>query len=61
LESRLGVAGTWPRAIFERRPYYPWLVVGTVCIGAFVGQIDASIVQLAMPSLEDAFDAPLAG
>jgi MFS family permease len=35
------------------------MVVGTVCIGAFIGQVDASIIQLAMPSLEDAFDAPL--
>jgi hypothetical protein len=33
-------------------------VVGTVCIGAFIGQVDASIVQLAMPAFEDAFDAP---
>jgi EmrB/QacA subfamily drug resistance transporter len=49
-----------PAQFFERRSYYPWLVVGTVCIGAFIGQVDASIVQLAMPSLEDAFDAPLA-
>ena len=30
-----------------------------MCVGAFVGQVDASIVQLAMPALEDAFDAPL--
>jgi EmrB/QacA subfamily drug resistance transporter len=44
---------------FERRPYYPWFVVATVCIGAFMGQVDASIVQLAMPSFEDVFDAPL--
>jgi EmrB/QacA subfamily drug resistance transporter len=35
------------------------MVVGTVCIGAFIGQVDASIVQLALPTLEDAFDAPL--
>jgi EmrB/QacA subfamily drug resistance transporter len=48
-----------PAQVFVRRPYYPWLVVGTVCIGTFIGQIDASIVQLALPSLEDAFGAPL--
>ncbi len=42
-----------------RLPFYPWLVVGTVCIGNFMGQADASIVQLAMPAFEDAFDAPL--
>jgi EmrB/QacA subfamily drug resistance transporter len=48
-----------PAQFFQRRAAYPWFVVGTVCVGAFVGQVDASIVQLAMPSFEDAFDAPL--
>jgi len=48
-----------PLPFFARRPSYPWLVVGTVCIGAFVGQVDASIVQLALPELERAFDARL--
>jgi EmrB/QacA subfamily drug resistance transporter len=48
-----------PARFFERLPSYPWFVVGTVCIGAFIGQVDASIVQLALPSLEDAFDASL--
>lgn len=48
-----------PAPSLTRLPSYPWLVVGTVCIGAFIGQVDASIVQLAMPSFEDAFDAPL--
>ena len=43
----------------ERLTAYPWFVVATVCVGAFMGQLDASIVQLAMPALEDAFDAPL--
>lgn len=28
-----------------------WYVVGTVCIGAFMGQLDASIVTLALPRL----------
>jgi EmrB/QacA subfamily drug resistance transporter len=44
---------------FERRSSYAWFVVATVCMGAFIGQVDASIVQLAMPSFEDVFDAPL--
>ena len=48
-----------PARFFERRAAYPWFVVATVCLGAFMGQLDASIVQLAMPALEDAFDAPL--
>jgi EmrB/QacA subfamily drug resistance transporter len=38
---------------------YPWLVVSVACLGAFAGQIDASIVQLSLPNLESAFDSPL--
>jgi hypothetical protein len=32
-------------------PRSPWLVVGTVCIGAFIGQLDASIVSIALPAI----------
>ncbi len=38
----------------------PWLVVGTVCIGAFMGQLDASIVTLALPTLKQEFSTSLA-
>ncbi|WP_162375600.1 MFS transporter [Ancylobacter sp. TS-1] len=48
-----------PLAWFERQSWHPWLVVGLVCVGAFVGQLDATIVQLALPTLGRAFDAPL--
>jgi EmrB/QacA subfamily drug resistance transporter len=41
------------------RPWHPWLVVGLVSIGAFVGQLDATIVQLALPTLGRTFAAPL--
>ena len=41
-----------PALSLVQLPYYPWLVVGTTCIAAFVGQVDASIVQLALPRLE---------
>ena len=41
-------------------PAYRWLVVGTVCIGAFLGQLDASIAGLVLPTLEEAFGAPVA-
>jgi EmrB/QacA subfamily drug resistance transporter len=41
----------WPRA--------PWLVVVTVSIGAFLGQLDASIVTLALPTLQQHFHASL--
>jgi EmrB/QacA subfamily drug resistance transporter len=48
-----------PLAFFTRRPWYPWLVVGITCIGGFIGQLDASIVQLALPTFERQFDANL--
>ena len=38
-----------------------WLAVGTVCFGAFMGQLDASIVTLTFPALRGAFHASLAG
>jgi EmrB/QacA subfamily drug resistance transporter len=48
-----------PAAFVARRAAYPWLVVGTVSIGAFMGQLDASIVQLILPMLESDFAARL--
>jgi EmrB/QacA subfamily drug resistance transporter len=48
-----------PLPALARKPSYPWFVVAGVSIGAFIGQGDASIVQLALPTLETAFDAPL--
>jgi EmrB/QacA subfamily drug resistance transporter len=44
----------------RRRPSAPWLVVATVCIGAFMGQLDASIVTLAIPSIKTDMNASLA-
>jgi MFS family permease len=40
-------------------PHAAWLVVGTVCIGAFMGQLDASSVTLALPTLQHEFQASL--
>jgi EmrB/QacA subfamily drug resistance transporter len=48
-----------PSAFIERRPSYPWFVVGTVSIGAVMGQLDASIAQLLLPALEEEFGARL--
>lgn len=58
-EGKFGLREPTPARFFLQRSYYPWLVVGTTCIGAFIGQVDASIVQLALPALERSFDAPL--
>jgi len=52
-------AGIWrepaPLRSVARLDCYPWLVVGTVCIGAFMGQVDASIAQLVLPEVEQDF------
>ena len=48
-----------PVAFFTRWRSYPWLIVGVTCIGAFMGQVDASIVQLALPTLGRVFDCTL--
>jgi len=49
-----------PPAVREHR-LAPWLAVWTVCFGAFMGQLDASIVTLAFPALQRQFAARLAG
>ncbi|HUA46219.1 MAG TPA: MFS transporter [Solirubrobacteraceae bacterium] len=56
-QPTFGSVGQW----FLREPRRPaavressrahWYVVGTVCIGAFMGQLDASIVTLALPTM----------
>lgn len=48
-----------PLASLARQTWHPWLIVGLVSMGAFVGQLDATIVQLALPTLGRHFDAPL--
>ncbi|WP_180982556.1 MFS transporter [Methylocella silvestris] len=48
-----------PLAWITRQSWSPWLVVGLVCVGAFLGQLDATIVQLALPTLGKTFAAPL--
>jgi EmrB/QacA subfamily drug resistance transporter len=48
-----------PVALVTRWRSYPWLIVGVCCVGGFMGQVDASIVQLALPTLGRVFDATL--
>jgi MFS family permease len=48
-----------PTAIREH-PWAPWLAVGVVCFGAFMGQLDASVVTLTFRPMEHEFAAPLA-
>jgi EmrB/QacA subfamily drug resistance transporter len=49
-----------PAAVREHR-MAPWFAVATVCFGAFMGQLDASIVTLAFPALQRQYGVGLAG
>jgi EmrB/QacA subfamily drug resistance transporter len=53
---RLVVEPRRPAAIRDRPNAY-WLAVAAVCIGAFMGQLDASIVTVALPTLQRTFHA----
>ncbi|WP_405133014.1 MFS transporter [Nocardia sp. NBC_01388] len=44
----------------REHPYAGWFAVGAVCLGAFMGQLDASIVTLTFPAVQREFGAPLA-
>ncbi|MDG3009577.1 MFS transporter [Rhodococcus sp. D2-41] len=48
-----------PVAVREH-PRAGWFAVGTVCFGAFMGQLDASIVTMIFPALQHRFGASLA-
>lgn len=57
--QRLLVERPRPRAVAGWRHAH-WLAVGTVCLGAFLGQLTASITALVFPELERSFDANFA-
>jgi len=48
-----------PAVIRESRRA-PWLAVSVVCFGAFMGQLDASIVTITFPAMEHDFRVPVA-
>lgn len=57
----MGMLTERPRPRFVREhPQAGWLAVTTVCFGAFMGQLDASVVTLTFPALQQEFHAPLA-
>jgi EmrB/QacA subfamily drug resistance transporter len=47
-----------PRWVRERPAAWRW-ALATVCIGAFMGQLDASIVTVAVPTIQHDLHAPL--
>src|SRR5271157_1560107 len=54
--QRLLIEPRRPEAI-RRLPKAFWLAVAAVCVGAFMGQLDASIVTVALPTLQRTFQA----
>lgn len=55
-----GIRNVWqslPLTRFTTRENYIWLVVATVCIGAFMAALDASIVNVALPDMSTYFSA----
>ena len=54
--QRLLVEPRRPESVRDRENAY-WLAVAAVCIGAFMGQLDASIVTVALPTLQRTFHA----
>jgi EmrB/QacA subfamily drug resistance transporter len=49
----------FPLEAFRKRKGYHWFVVATVCIGAFMAALDASIVNIALPSLQHQFQVTM--
>ena len=47
-------------AVIRAHPLAPWFAVAAVCFGAFMGQLDASVVTVAFPALQRQFGAGLA-
>jgi EmrB/QacA subfamily drug resistance transporter len=52
--NRLLVEPRRPTSI-RNRPNAHWLAVAAVCVGALMGQLDASIVTVALPTLQKSF------
>ncbi len=55
-----GLAESARPSAVRAHPQAPWLAVASVCFGAFMGQLDASIVTLTFPAMQHRFGAPLA-
>jgi MFS family permease len=50
-----------PRAAAVRESHRaPWLAVSVVCFGAFMGQLDASVVTITFPAMQRDFGVPVA-
>lgn len=54
-KSKKSMWDMFPLQSVSKLELYHWFVVGTVCIGAFMAAVDASIINVAMPTLSKAF------
>ncbi len=59
LTARLLTEHPRPRGVADWR-YAHWLAVGTVCLGAFLGQLTAGVTALVYPALQRHFDTGFA-
>ncbi|KRW92028.1 MFS transporter [Alicyclobacillus tengchongensis] len=50
----------FPLKAVSSSPHGVWFVVGTVCLGAFMAALDASIISIALPKLEQSFRTTMA-
>lgn len=50
-----GLIGALPLKSVRERQGYHWFVVGTVCVGAFMAALDASIINIALPIMRRNF------
>ncbi len=49
----------FPLKSVRQRKGYHWFVVGTVCVGAFMAALDASIINIALPVLKKQFNVQM--
>lgn len=51
--------GSFPARYFVNNPNWKWFILATVLVGATMSALDVSIVNVAMPTLEQTFNARL--
>jgi len=56
-----GFFSRFPLQFVRNRKGYHWYVVGTVCVGAFMAALDASIINIALPKMRFAFHVSMGG
>lgn len=53
--TKKGVFASFPLRTIQNCKGYHWFVVGTVCVGAFMAALDASIINIVLPVLKKEF------